>query len=980
MNLRTPHLLHVFFLLLTTTATGQSYSIRAYTPADGLNQSQVNNVIQDHRGYLWIGTRNGIARFDGHTFVNFYSEDGLVDNHSVCILKDSKEQIFAVTLNGFAKFEGNRFIPYRINPHGHENNISWAAFDKNDGLWMYNGRKHNNKKLLLYRDDTLQDRSEMLDLPDGGIVLQIQYDLPSDCFVMRSSEGGIWLYKEDKFRKAGKYAKVTTRLTYENRVVARINGMHFILENGRFRELDPQTATSTLFRPLNYSVNNARRDKITLMDFERYMEIPWSHGLIYNIYVDRDNVLWIFGEEGLFKVLSTSFLNFTEKDALESNIWSVVEGPDERIWFASLNKTLQVWDGEKIRNVQSYRQVNDEVFYMGSAALFDGRIFFTQGNAVLQYSDGVFSKVPYVHSSVEKVYQSPADSSIFIGATSEGLIINKHGKVRIVKEFSASARGWVTDIALDPEGFYWGVTSTTVAKIYEDSVYFYPHKEAPVRNGYVVEVDSSGIPWFGGKEGLFMYDRDIDTFRQVNLNKPHSTVNGMTLMDNGRLLLGRMDDILVMDTRKWLNGDSLWFRSYDESDGFMGYEVQQDGIMRDSKGNYWISCIDRVVRFNPDHELTTPNPPILNLSALEVMDASLRWKRQDGIRNLNDSIPCKITLGPNQNSVRFVLRGITGYAPEKVRYSHMLDRSGRNWSQPSLESDLVFSNLPPGQHRLTLKAADALGNWSSPVTVDLYIKPTFWQTWFFLALAILLGSTVVTFTIITIVNRRQKRRETAERLRREMFDARIRQLIRQFDPHFTFNMMSSLGYFIVSGKKEEAYDHLISFSAILRKMLKGYDKILIPFSEELNFIMDYCKMQETSMGDKLTCVIEPMDDQLKKVLVPRMLVHSFVENAIKHGIKPRKSGGTITLSCQAQEESMLILVRDEGHDRTEVVTKKTSGTKQGVTLSKEIFRLLNDYYKKTFSFEHTPLASEEGVRYGMEVKVMVPLGLKDGQD
>jgi len=967
------------FAMLFSTVSGQSYSIRTYTPVDGLNQSQVNTVMQDRRGYLWIGTRNGIARFDGQSFVNYYSEDGLVDNRCIRILQDSKGDIYAVTSNGIARLEGTRFLPYRINQHGHANNIAWAAFDKKDGLWMYNGRNHSDKKLLFYRDDTLQDRSELLDLPDGGNVVQIRYDLPSDCFVMLGSKGGIWLYKEDKFRKVGRYEQASIRQSYENRVIAKINGAHFLLENGRFQKLDPQTETSTFFRPLNYSFNPDRRDKITLIDYNRYLEIPWSHGLIYNIFVDRDNVLWVYGEEGLFKVLSTSFLNFTEMDGLETNIWSVVEGPDDRIWFASLNKSLQVWDGEKIRDVHSYRQVNDVVFYMGSTTLFDGRIFFTQGNAVLEYKDGTFSRVPYVHSAVEKVYQSPADSSIFVGQTSKGLIIKKNGTSRIVKEFSAGAKGWVTDIAHDPEGFYWVVTSTTVAKVYDDSVYFYPHPEAPVRNGYVVEVDSAGIPWFGGKEGLFMYDSDLDTFSQVDLNTP-ATVNGMALMDNGKLLLGRMDDILVVDTRKWLAGESAYYRSYDEADGFLGYEVQQDGIMRDRKGNFWISCIDRVVRFNPSHEMITPNPPIINLSALEVMDASLRWKRLDHTRNLNDSIPCKITLDPNQNSVRLILRGITGYAPEKVRYSYRLDRSDSMWSKPSMKSDMVFANLPPGQHRITIRAANALGKWSSPVTIDLYIRPTFWQTWIFLVLLISLGITAISGLTFWIIRRRHKRREKAEQLRKEMFDARIRQLIRQFDPHFTFNMMSSLGYFIVSGKKEEAYDHLIRFSGILRNMLTGYDKILIPFVEELNFIMDYCKMQETSMGDKLTCVIQQADDQIGKVLVPRMLVHSFVENAIKHGIKPRRAGGTITLTCQVREESLLIFIRDEGHDRTEVVTKKTSGTKKGVTLSREIFGMLNDYYKKTFTFEHTPLVSEKGVRYGMDVKVIVPLGLKNEED
>ena len=101
----------IVMMTLTIAATGlslhaQTYPYREYTSDDGLPQTQSTSVMQDSRGYLWIPTRNGLARFDGTTFISYLRKDGLPSNLVSKVIEDKRGTIWAVTLNGLARFNG----------------------------------------------------------------------------------------------------------------------------------------------------------------------------------------------------------------------------------------------------------------------------------------------------------------------------------------------------------------------------------------------------------------------------------------------------------------------------------------------------------------------------------------------------------------------------------------------------------------------------------------------------------------------------------------------------------------------------------------------------------------------------------------------------------------------------------------------------------------------------------------------------------
>lgn len=947
----------------------QSYSLKAYTPANGLNQSQVTDIFQDSRAYIWIGTRNGLSRFNGLEFENYYRQDGLNDNYIVKILENNKGQIIVVSHYGFSILEETGFKPILIHKNNDRKQISQAEIDSEGKIWLLSYCWVNGIELKSYDMEKLQDQNQILILPDSSRSNNLVYDPAGDRFILCTKNGQIWEYKDNSYKCIRKDKKISLNKTLNGKIITRINNDSYLLVNEKFYAIEPNQYSDKNFIPLTWELIDFK--KLILKNRENYLEMPWKNGHVAGIFTDRDHTIWIYGEEGLFRLLSTSFINFTENDGLETNIWSVVEDRNHNIWFGSLNKSLQRWDGRKLVTIESYKKINDGAFFMGSASLYDGRILFTQGDRVLQYKKEVFSEVPYARDQVEKIFQSPVDSSVFIAAVGKGLIIEKKGRIRTLERFSAGKDGWISDIAYDPKGFYWLVTSKTLAKLYPDSVYVYPVEKSPLKSGYVVEVDSTGTPWFGGKEGLFMFDHSSAKFSKLEIEGPMITVNGLALMSNQHLLAGRMKDIVVIDALKFKNSDANFYRIYDAGDGFLGYEVQQDGIMRDHEGNFWISCIDRVVKFIPANDYYLRPPPLLNLDNIEFLNENLNWEKPSSLPDFTKSIPDTIKLHHKQNSLKFNFTGVTSYSSDKVKYSYRLNNR-KEWSEPTTQNELLLPELKPGKHELQVKVGNSQNMWSDLRTINLYVVPAFWQTNIFKA-GVTLFSVIIIISIVSLIFiQKQRKKERELNIQKEIFSIRIRELGSQFDPHFTFNILSTMGSFIMLNNKEKAYAYLLRFASVLRNVLNGSDQILRPLKEEIEFVKEYCEMQKYRLEDKLEYEITPVSPPAEKIYVPRMVIHSFVENAIKHGIQALKQGGKIKVDYRLENDRILISIRDNGIGRQQAREAGRGGTGKGLSVSAEIFEMLTEYYRRPFQYKIVDHNHNDGKPAGTEVILNLP--------
>ena len=953
-------------VMLHLHGNAQVFSFEHYTPANGLAQSQITSICQDDNGILWIGTRNGLSSFDGIEFKNYYARDGLVNNFIHAILKKEDGTIVVFGEDGYAYFRNDTLTPISLDEYEIKGRIRGQTIDEDDNIWLIVNYGHSKNRLFKIKNDSALELTEKYKSSKFSLFTDIHYHQAGNKLFIEYENRQINAFSDDSSYIVASGKKVNLSSGHSNSIIINIGEEDFLLTEDSLMPIQPEIESYEVFTPL--VISNSDLNKIALKNREKISVFSWSHGRILGFFIDRDSTIWLKGEEGLFRISSRAFLNFTSDHGLATNIWSVVEDHDHNVWFASLNNSLQKWDGQSLINTNAYKSIVDPPFYMGSRVMSDGTIMFTHGMGVMSYKNGKFSDVPYVKNQTEFVYESPIDSTIMIG-TVRGLILRKNNKTRLLSRFSAHGDGFVTGIAYDPKGFYWIVSSETVAQLFpDDSTYVFGSDESPIECGYSVVVDKSGMAWFGCKKGLYVYGKD--GFESVELNG--ITVNALQLMDNKKIMLGRMKDFVILDIEKWRNNENDFYEIYDKAVGFDGYEVQQNGIMKDHEGKYWISCIDRVIRYDPQEDRIHDSPPLLSVTSIESMKSSLDWRLYKNLNYYNSSEPLQLFLDHRQKTIKINFRGITSYAPEKVEYSYRVKERDKEWSESSSNHYAVLTDLKPGSYLFEIKARNLDKITSKPVRIKLEMLPAFWQTLAFKIIGLVIFSALLVYIVSSILLKRQRKKEELRKLKADYHNVRIKEIIKQFDPHFTFNILSSLGYFILRERKELAYDYLLKFSDLLRGILSGHDQLMKTLREELHFIETYCEIQKFILADKLNYHISQTPEEIEHCQVPKMIIHTFVENAIKHGIMPLEGEGKLEVKIKHDEEFIFIIIKDNGKGREYAQKYNSRGTGKGVELTERIFQYLSEKYKKPFRLYFNDLFDDEGDPSGTEVHLSIP--------
>ena len=141
-------------------------------------------------------------------------------------------------------------------------------------------------------------------------------------------------------------------------------------------------------------------------------------------------------------------------------------------------------------------------------------------------------------------------------------------------------------------------------------------------------------------------------------------------------------------------------------------------------------------------------------------------------------------------------------------------------------------------------------------------------------------------------------------------EARLRSLESRLHPHFLFNTLNSISALIMIDPPRA--DRIVGrLSALLRASLDTSSRSLIPLGDELAMVEDYVDIERARFGNRLRCRVEA-PAELRDAQVPPLSVQSLVENAVKHGIAPQRSGGDVLVSASATNGRLTIEVSDTG--------------------------------------------------------------------
>ncbi|MEE4215452.1 MAG: histidine kinase, partial [Bacteroidales bacterium] len=870
----------------------------------------------------------GLAKYDGKGFIPYFSV--------------GKEPIFRFTESPVVKNNRGSLFMSATDSSGNNlivmfNDSTYTAFaiDNVDSLKnqqsiiVYHGPE---KQLLILLGNTVYEWNGGESLKQLSSEKAVNIRRFGEKIIMKTDEDDLFLFGDNAF----------DRLKLKNSRHDFINALYIKDQSG---------------------------DSLTITDFEKSYSLRWTYGVATDIYEDSFGTVWIGSENGLYRLLSKRFRSLGISDGLPPDTWTIVEDMEGNIWLGSLGGILKKYNGHEIIDMTSALNRERIPFSLGSRRLSDGRIWFTTFTGIMEWNGSEMKKLNIAEGQVEYIYEDDASGDILMGCE-EGLIMVRGDSHTQFPESASSRIGYIRSICRDKDGIYWLVTEESVYSFNGQEFSELAAGENKIIYGMACATDKDGIVWMGGQNGLFRFNPGEGQMEEALPAEENKHVKFIRIIDDKRILVGRTSDLIVLET-EGRKGKYFTYSKYDHSNGFFSSGCVQNGAITDLNGHIWILGNDRLVEFDPHEHMEKTKQALLYISGIDILSDKLEWIKKIDFNPYDPDTIRAVTLPHDENNIRIRLTGICTNDPSGLIYSYRIDRKNHSWSAPSASNLITLPTLAKGKHIIHFRASCNNGSWTErPAIMLVNIKPALWQTNIFfitIALFVIIASILAGYVISS---EHRKKKDFEMRKVREYYRLRMGRFVQQFDPHFIFNVLSSIAYFIETGKKEEANSYLLKFSNLLRKIVSEDDYIR-PLEKELDFIRDYCDMQKLIMEEKLKYDVHVSSPESLKIHVPRMLIHNFVENAIHWGIGPKAVGGKVNITLESNDEH-IITISDDGVGRKAGHGKLRRGTGKGMEITNELIQLLNRNNRKKMRLVIDDLYDDKGNPCGTKVTLTIP--------
>ena len=967
-----------------------SYSFEEYNQNDGI----INATITDIRSVgdtLFIGTEKGLCVYDikNKKTTNFFAEiDSLVipDNYVFSISKPVNGKVIICTKGGTSTYDlktkefkipkiNNYFPDYEVRGIEHvAYDDSWVVATSN-GLVIYHD---NNQSLRHFRYIGNYDNS----LPDDNLKCICKI---SDEKIFIGTSNGVCVLdaKNRDIRKIDLNA-----LTKNKSLKLDISNIIPFSD----KEVMISTYTNGLY-VYNYQDNAA-------MHISKFNKIyPISENYIYDIYKDEQGSVWI--------------ATFTGLNRFENNL--------------ARFSTVSIYENGSVLSINCFLEMPNNNILVGTESGI--KVFNINDKSITDFKTFFKSKENYFESLYVYNFYLDNDSCIWVGTRNNGLyvydikadeVIDVAEKYNINKLQHAVIRGTV----MDKHDNMWIATNMGVCSINlkENTHTFY----VPRRN------DKKSIPYYDicdllldddtlyvtTGNGLAVYNYDTDDFTTYYL--PDSLTRNDVVKNNGFFdiveggdgryyigsysngMLAFLPDKKQFKTPKLMpylgtmvyaivpdNDGSLWASTskgimkynfatkeivnYDVSDGLQGSEFSPNAFLRTKDGFVFFGGFNGFNYFKPEEiQLETLMPNVIITKILTNEGEKYRYLTHGDT----------IHLSHKCESFEIEFATLNLLRKNMVKYSYMLDNYDKEWGYyPYNHRYVDYNKMHPGTYVFKIRAANEVNQWiDKPVELTIIIHPAWYQKTLFKISVILLLAFIV-FIIVRqrnkIVNQKREHKRIINELETQMLQLKQKTLQLQMNPHVIFNTLNSIQQYILNNDAGNAVSYLSSFSKLMRRILNNSNERYITLSDEIEAISLYLQLESMRLGNRFHYEIE-VDSAIdaNNIEIAPLIIQPFVENAIIHGLVPKKDNCFLSVRfSKISEDKLLCVVEDNGVGRkySEKVKQERGNVHKsyGMSITKRRLETLTKISNDEFSVEVVDLYDDNGMSSGTRVNIII---------
>jgi len=244
-----------------------------------------------------------------------------------------------------------------------------------------------------------------------------------------------------------------------------------------------------------------------------------------------------------------------------------------------------------------------------------------------------------------------------------------------------------------------------------------------------------------------------------------------------------------------------------------------------------------------------------------------------------------------------------------------------------------------------------------------------------------LGGLILLLLIITFLILRQTKLKSGKRIsemNHKISEITQQNLRQQMNPHFIFNTLNSIQYYMYQHDKLSTNQYLTKFSSLIRRTLDNSRHTSISLKDELDALELYLELESLRFKNKFAYHIS-VDEEIDLIdhKIPTMLIQPYIENAIGHGLMHRDEGGNLSIDLKLENNCIACSIEDNGIGREAamMIKQKKNGNHQslGTTITESRLKLVNQLHGKNMRVEYTDLVDSEGKPAGTRVKIYIPI-------
>lgn len=748
-----------------------SYVARTWNSSDGLPHNTVMAIAQTRDGYIWAGTANGLARFDGVQFTNFSLADGLTSPSVRKLYVDREGALWIGTSNGISRWQEGRFASWTTREGLASDYIVNLAEDAEGTLWiatrfgLNRWRNHQLEREVFLADQAIQGLAidtqgrTVVSVKDQGLRRWdgSRFITPADFpqsvpvnpnYLFHDRAHRIWISDQNVPRSISA-AEVRPP-------IPALGGITCMTES-----TDGTLWIGTRDNGLFFVRDNIVR-RITRED-------GLADNAILGLHEDAELNLWVGTRSaGLCRLRPRQvFVTHYHDEGIEVSPNSLVESPEKDIWLASYGRGLYRIDAENETKLvrQTLPELPDRFWIYPIGFTRNGSFWCASIDRLQLWKQGVLeASIPMpseLRNDSFRCVMEDQERGLWVG-TWHGHLLRLCNN-RFVDCSVGLPRAMITALAQQPDGVLWiGTYGGGLGRWQNGQGETLDHKRGLSSELIrALHLDSRQTLWIGTEGGGLNYLRGQEV-RAVGATQGLECDTVVQILEDnaGDLWLGTYQGVLRLarrDVDALLAGRSarLHPRVFDHTDAQQSAQCNTgpNGALKARDGRLYFCTYQGVVRIDPQTINEIASSPVIRIESFTVAGHDREAEQAPALAGNT-----ALAIAAGQQRFEFRYTALRALAPERVKFRHRLAGLEAEWTEAGTRRSSHYGYLPPGQYRFEVTAHNGDGNWNSQgASLSFVVLPHYWETWWFRALIWLAGLGLAVVLGIAVQRRRQRR-------------------------------------------------------------------------------------------------------------------------------------------------------------------------------------------------------------------------------